>query len=69
MEWEETRAAELLEAQSKAVELFNQIEERELIRPGITEKDLNADIYALFAMFIVHSRVQHHAVYRQRHRW
>ena len=47
MEWEETRAAELLEAQSKAVELFNQIEARELIRPGITEKDLNADIYAL----------------------
>jgi Xaa-Pro dipeptidase len=47
MEWEETRAAELLEAQSKAVELFDQIEARELIRPGITEKDLNADIYAL----------------------
>jgi Xaa-Pro aminopeptidase len=47
MEWEETRAAELLEAQSKAVELFKQIETRELIRPGITEKDLNADIYAL----------------------
>jgi Xaa-Pro dipeptidase len=47
MEWEETRAAELLEAQSKAVQLFNQIEARELIRPGITEKDLNADIYAL----------------------
>ena len=47
MEWEKTRAAELLEAQSKAVELFNQIEARELIRPGITEKDLNADIYAL----------------------
>jgi Xaa-Pro dipeptidase len=47
MGWEETRAAQLLEAQSKAVELFNQLEARELIRPGITEKDLNADIYAL----------------------
>jgi Xaa-Pro dipeptidase len=47
MGWEETRAAQLLEAQSKAVQLFNQIEARELIRPGITEKDLNADIYAL----------------------
>jgi Xaa-Pro dipeptidase len=47
MEPEETRAAELLEAQSKAVQLFNQIEARGLIRPGITEKDLNADIYAL----------------------
>lgn len=47
MELEETRAAELLEAQSKAVQLFNEIEKRGLIRPGITEKDLNADIYAL----------------------
>jgi Xaa-Pro dipeptidase len=47
MEPEETRAAELREAQSKAEQLFNQIEERGLIRPGITEKDLNADIYAL----------------------
>jgi hypothetical protein len=36
MESEETRAAKLLEAQSKAVELFNQIEARGLIRPGIT---------------------------------
>jgi Xaa-Pro dipeptidase len=44
---EETRAAELLEAQSKAARLFDAIEERGLIRPGISEKTLNADIYAL----------------------
>jgi Xaa-Pro dipeptidase len=44
---EETRAAELLEAQRKAEKLFNEIEARGLIRPGITESTLNADIYAL----------------------
>jgi Xaa-Pro dipeptidase len=44
---EETRATELLAAQAKAERLFNEIETRGLIRPGITEKALNADIYAL----------------------
>jgi Xaa-Pro dipeptidase len=47
MKPEETRAAQLLEAQSKAEKLFNEIEARGLIRPGITETGLNADIYAL----------------------
>ncbi len=46
-ELEEARANELLEAQKKAVALFHEIEARGLIRPGITEKVLNADIYAL----------------------
>jgi len=44
---EETRAAELLEAQNKAVRLFHEIEARGLIRAGITEGALNTDIYAL----------------------
>jgi Xaa-Pro dipeptidase len=44
---EEARAAELLQAQAKAVRLFEEIETRGLIRPGITEKTLNAGIYAL----------------------
>jgi Xaa-Pro dipeptidase len=44
---EQTRATELLQAQSKAVRLFEEIDARGLIRPGITEKTLNADIYAL----------------------
>ena len=44
---EETRATELLEAQTKAEQLFAEIEARDLIRPGITESSLNADIYAL----------------------
>jgi Xaa-Pro aminopeptidase len=44
---EEVRATELLEAQTKAAQLFRAIEARELIRPGITESRLNEDIYAL----------------------
>lgn len=46
-ESEEMRAKELLEAQSKAEVLFHEVETRSLIRPGITEKALNAEIYAL----------------------
>jgi Xaa-Pro dipeptidase len=46
-ELEDTRTRDLLEAQNKAVALFNEVESRGLIRPGITETALNADIYAL----------------------
>jgi Xaa-Pro aminopeptidase len=46
-ELEQARANELLEAQRKAEALFREIEGRGLIRPGITETDLNAGIYAL----------------------
>jgi Xaa-Pro dipeptidase len=44
---EEQRASELLEAQARAEALFRQVEARRLIRPGITEKGLNDEIYAL----------------------
>ena len=44
---EEQRATELLEAQTKAEALFHAVEDRGLIRPGITENSLNAEIYAL----------------------
>jgi Xaa-Pro dipeptidase len=44
---EEQRAGELLEAQTRAERLFHQVEARGLIRPGITESGLNAEIYAL----------------------
>jgi hypothetical protein len=44
---EEQRSLELLEAQTHAEALFHEVEARGLIRPGITEKGLNADIYAL----------------------
>lgn len=46
-ECEEKRATELREAQRKAERLFEEIEARGLIRPGITESDLNSDIYEL----------------------
>jgi peptidase M24-like protein len=44
---EEQRSSELLEAQRRAEALFHEVEARGLIRPGITEKGLNAEIYAL----------------------
>jgi Xaa-Pro dipeptidase len=44
---EETRAAEPYEAQTKARRLFDEVEARGLVRPGITESRLNEDIYAL----------------------
>src|SRR5580698_9700269 len=46
-EVEETRIAELRVAQAKAEELFRAVEERGLVRAGITESQLNEDIYAL----------------------
>jgi Xaa-Pro dipeptidase len=61
---EETRAAELLEAQGKAEQLFHEIEARGLIRPGITESTLNADIYALAAQMYGISTYWHKRIVR-----
>jgi Xaa-Pro dipeptidase len=44
---EEQRASELLEAQTKAAQLFQEVEARGLVRPGITESRLNEEIYTL----------------------
>src|SRR5580658_5322558 len=44
---EQERARELCEAQAKAEQLFREVESRGLIRSGITESGLNAEIYAL----------------------
>src|SRR6201996_7064286 len=44
---EEQRAAELLQAQTKAAQLSQEVEARGLIRPGITEGRLNAEVYTL----------------------
>ncbi|WP_263358336.1 aminopeptidase P family protein [Acidicapsa ligni] len=44
---EEARAAELLEAQTKAEKLFHEVESRGLICSGVTESKLNSAIYAL----------------------
>jgi Xaa-Pro dipeptidase len=46
-ELEQARATELREAQTKAENLFHEIEARGLIRPAITESSLNNDIYDL----------------------
>jgi Xaa-Pro dipeptidase len=46
-EFEQERVRELKHAQNQAIELFNEIEARGLVRPGITESRLNGEIYAL----------------------
>lgn len=46
-ELEAERIASLREAQTKAENLFHEIEARNLIRPGISESQLNSDIYDL----------------------
>ncbi|KAJ3547956.1 hypothetical protein NM208_g1235 [Fusarium decemcellulare] len=48
MSVESERAASLVDAEKKAIELFHEIE-RNLIRPGISEKELNHSIHALGA--------------------
>ncbi|WP_028561764.1 M24 family metallopeptidase [Paenibacillus pinihumi] len=48
----EKRYASLREAESKARELFKAIEDKGIIRSGVTEKQINRDIYNLaFEMF------------------
>jgi Xaa-Pro dipeptidase len=46
-ELETDRAAALWEAQQKADALFKKIEEKKVIRPGVAETQINADVYAL----------------------
>jgi Xaa-Pro dipeptidase len=45
--WGEARVAGLLEAQNKAVNLFAEVGEQNLIRPGRLESEINQSIYAL----------------------
>jgi Xaa-Pro dipeptidase len=44
---EQIRTAQLKDAQNKAEELFREVEARGLVRPGVTEGQLNDEIYAL----------------------
>jgi Xaa-Pro dipeptidase len=44
---EEKRVTELRLAQNKAIRLFEEVETRGLIRPRVSESQINADIYAL----------------------
>ena len=59
IEDEAARTARLLDAQDKAAELFAQIEQRELIVPGVTERaasdairDLAADLFGMVSVLI-----------------
>jgi len=61
---EETRAAELLEAQNKASRLFREVEERGLIRAGISEAELNEVIYELAAEMYGISKYWHKRIVR-----
>jgi Xaa-Pro dipeptidase len=46
-ELEAVRTERLGDAQLKAEQLFDEIERRQIIRPGVTEKDVNEAIFAL----------------------
>jgi Xaa-Pro dipeptidase len=61
---EEQRAAELLEAQTKAAQLFHEVEARGLVRPGITESSLNEEIYTLAKEFFGISTYWHKRIVR-----
>ncbi len=61
---EEARAAELKEAQLKAERLFHEVEARGLIRSGITEEQLNEDIYALAAELFGITKYWHKRIVR-----
>jgi Xaa-Pro dipeptidase len=61
---EETRAAELLEAQNKASRLFCEVEERGLIRAGVSEAELNEAIYELAAELYRISKYWHKRIVR-----
>ena len=61
---EETRGAELLEAQNKASRLFQEVEERGLIRAGVSEAELNEAIYELAAEMYGISKYWHKRIVR-----
>ncbi|HWF69436.1 MAG TPA: aminopeptidase, partial [Mycobacterium sp.] len=46
---ENVRAERLLDAQDKAAQLFDEIERREMIRPGVGEQELSDEIRDLAA--------------------
>jgi Xaa-Pro aminopeptidase len=64
VEDEEARAARLLDAQAKAVELFAAIEPRDLIRPGIRETEASTAIRDLAAEMFGVSRHWHKRIVR-----
>lgn len=61
---EEAVVAALLDAQTKARGLFSEIQARALVRPGVTESEINADVYALAAQMYGVTRHWHKRIVR-----
>jgi Xaa-Pro dipeptidase len=61
---ESVRAERLLDAQAKAARLFDEIEQRGLIRPGVGEKELSDEINALAADLLGVTRHWHRRIVR-----
>jgi Xaa-Pro dipeptidase len=61
---EEQQAAALLDAQAKAQALFAEIGAQNLIRPGITESEINKNIYALAESMYQITRYWHKRIVR-----
>ncbi|OCB33054.1 aminopeptidase [Mycobacterium malmoense] len=61
---EEVRAERLLDAQRKAARLFDEIERRAMIRPGVTEKQLSDEINRLAADLLGVTRHWHRRIVR-----
>jgi len=61
---EEAVAAALLDAQTKAQDLFAEVQARGLIRPGVRESEINAAVYALAAQMYGVTRHWHKRIVR-----
>jgi Xaa-Pro aminopeptidase len=61
---EEALVAGLLEAQRKAAELFAEVNQRKLIRPGVRESEINESVYALAREMYGISRYWHKRIVR-----
>lgn len=61
---EDERAGALLEAQAKAVELFAAIDERGLVRPGVSEREISDEIRDLAAELLGVTRHWHKRIIR-----
>jgi Xaa-Pro aminopeptidase len=61
---EEVRVERLLDAQEKASQLFDEIERRVMIRPGVSEQELSGDIHNLAAEMFGVTRYWHRRVVR-----
>lgn len=57
---EDLRAARLLDAQHQAEQLFDEVSERQLVRPGVGERALSDEIRDLAAELLGVTRHWHH---------